>query len=80
MARDDETILGLKLDEQCSDCYGQGTDDRGDRDEPCEACEGRGRVLSQTGQTLLAFLERWLEVRLDGSGPGRLWKRPKVES
>jgi DnaJ-class molecular chaperone len=59
MARDDEQGVFLVLDKQCTECWGNGEYDG----VTCGVCEGRGRVLTSAGESVIDFIQRWLTVK-----------------
>jgi DnaJ-class molecular chaperone len=44
------------LEYECSRCHGTGMIGG----YPCITCDGMGSILSEDGQRLLAFLQKWL--------------------
>lgn len=72
--RDKESSIPLVLDRECRECCGSGEYDG----VACGECDGRGRKLTDFGEAMLDFFERWLGVGVAQSGGYRLVRKDKV--
>jgi hypothetical protein len=63
--------LGV-LEEPCEECAASGRlgDDADGSFYPCAVCEGTGHTLTDTGQSVIAFLEHAITRIRFRSGPG----------